>query len=143
LESLLVGRQALTYSRLQPYGTILLLVLLFPKIHVHLQPTVSGSGHLGAWILGASIVFALVASWFSFAADYSRYLPRQTSSGAVAGWVAAGAGLPAAGLGILGVLLFSINTSTGDLLTTIVHATSRPPWARPRRPVTQNASITS
>lgn len=29
LESLLVGRQALTYSRLQPYGTVLLLVLLY------------------------------------------------------------------------------------------------------------------
>ena len=32
LESLLVGRQALTYSRLQPYGTLLLLVLLYTGI---------------------------------------------------------------------------------------------------------------
>ncbi|MHB8733559.1 MAG: site-2 protease family protein [bacterium] len=32
LESLLVGRQALTYSRLQPYGTILLLVLLYSGV---------------------------------------------------------------------------------------------------------------
>ncbi|HKX17574.1 MAG TPA: site-2 protease family protein [bacterium] len=32
LESLLVGRQALTYSRLQPYGTLLLLVLLYSGV---------------------------------------------------------------------------------------------------------------
>ncbi|HLY22557.1 MAG TPA: site-2 protease family protein [bacterium] len=32
LESLLVGRQALTYSRLQPYGTLLLLVLLYTGV---------------------------------------------------------------------------------------------------------------
>jgi Zn-dependent protease len=32
LESLLVGRQALTYSRLQPYGTLLLLGLLYTGV---------------------------------------------------------------------------------------------------------------
>lgn len=32
LESLLAGRQALTYSRLQPYGTLLLLVLLYSGV---------------------------------------------------------------------------------------------------------------
>ncbi len=32
LESLLVGRQALTYARLQPYGTVLLLVLLYTGV---------------------------------------------------------------------------------------------------------------
>jgi Zn-dependent protease len=32
LEALLVGRQALTYHRLQPYGTLLLLVLLYTGI---------------------------------------------------------------------------------------------------------------
>lgn len=32
LESLLVGRQALTYARLQPYGTLVLLVLLYTGV---------------------------------------------------------------------------------------------------------------
>jgi Zn-dependent protease len=32
LESLLVGRQAVTYARLQPYGTLLLLVLLYTGV---------------------------------------------------------------------------------------------------------------
>jgi Zn-dependent protease len=37
LESLLVGRQALTYARLQPYGTLLLLVLLYTGIVGHVM----------------------------------------------------------------------------------------------------------
>ena len=32
LESLLVGRQAITYARLQPYGTLLLLLLLYTGV---------------------------------------------------------------------------------------------------------------
>jgi NCS1 family nucleobase:cation symporter-1 len=66
-----------------------------------------------------------VASWFSFAADYSRYLPRDASPGAVAGWVAAGTAIPTVALGMLGVLLLSIDTRT-DLLTTIVNHAPRP-----------------
>lgn len=105
---------------------LLLLVVLAPKIQWGLSTSLSGSAHLGAWLLGASVTFALVASWFSFAADYSRYLPSRTSASRITGWVAAGAALPMIGLGMLGVLFFSIDTKTGDLLTTIVKHTDRP-----------------
>lgn len=103
-----------------------LLVVLWPKIHWSLGPTVHGTAHLGAWILGASVTFALVASWFSFAGDYSRYVPARTSVRAVVGWVTAGAAIPASALGMLGVLFLSINARSGDLLGTIVHNTPLP-----------------
>ncbi|MBV9278474.1 MAG: cytosine permease [Chloroflexi bacterium] len=104
---------------------VVLFALLAPRIHWQLGATVHGSAHLGAWVLGASYIFALVASWFSFAADYSRYLPRDASPGAVAGWVTAGTAIPTVALGMLGVLLLSIDTRT-DLLTTIVNHAPRP-----------------
>ncbi len=105
---------------------IVLLIVLAPKIHWGLTSSLAGPTHLGAWLLGASVTFALVASWFSFAADYSRYLPSRTSTSAITAWVAGGAALPMIGLGMLGVLFFSIDTKTGDLLTTIVQQTDRP-----------------
>jgi NCS1 family nucleobase:cation symporter-1 len=105
---------------------VLLLIVLWPKIHWTLAPGVHGAAHLGAWILGASVTFALVASWFSFAADYSRYVPTQASTRSLAGWVTAGSALPMIGLGMLGVLFLSINPSSGDLLGTIVHNTPLP-----------------
>jgi Zn-dependent protease len=37
LEALLVGRQALTYQRFQPYGTLLLLVLLYTGVVGHVM----------------------------------------------------------------------------------------------------------
>lgn len=106
--------------------SVVLLVVLWPKIHWMLGPTVHGSAHLGAWILGASVTFALVASWFSFAADYSRYVPPGASAGSLAGWVAAGSAFPVIALGMLGVLFLSINASSGDLLGTIIHNTPLP-----------------
>jgi NCS1 family nucleobase:cation symporter-1 len=105
---------------------LVLLGVLAPKIHWGLSSSLSGSAHLGAWVLGASVTFALVASWFSFAADYARYLPARSPTPPVVGWVAAGSALPMIGLGMLGVLFFSIDTKTGDLLTTIVQNTARP-----------------
>src|SRR5204863_69317 len=63
---------------------------LLPKINWSLQPSLQGADHLAAWVLGTSVIFALVASWFSFASDYSRYLPRQLSDRGVARWIGAG-----------------------------------------------------
>lgn len=122
-----------TLTIFERYGAIIFLLfcavlfaLLAPKIHWSMGTSLHGSAHLGAWILGAGVTFALVASWFSFAADYSRYLPAGANSRAVVGWVWSGSALPTAGLAALGVLLFSINTKSGDLLTTIVGASPRP-----------------
>jgi NCS1 family nucleobase:cation symporter-1 len=103
---------------------ITLFIFLAPKINWALSSSVHGSAHLGAWILGVSVTFALVASWFSFAADYSRYLSPHTSSRVVTTSVAVGTGLTMIVLSMLGVLFLSISTKyiqSGDLLGAIVH----------------------
>lgn len=101
--------------------SVLLVIALFPRIHWTLGPSVHGAAHVGAWLLGASVTFALVASWLSFAADYSRYLPATTPSRTVTGWIALGVALPVIAFEMLGVLFLSINPHSGDLLGTIVH----------------------
>src|SRR2546430_11063693 len=66
-----------------------------PKINWSLQPSLQGADHLAPRVLGTSAIFALVASWVSFASDYSRYLPRQPSDRGVAGRIPRGAPGPA------------------------------------------------
>jgi nucleobase:cation symporter-1, NCS1 family len=105
----------------------LLLVALIPKIHWTLPPSVSGPDHLAAWILGTTVIFALVASWFSFASDYSRYLPRDTPVASVAGWIGLGTAGSMFLFGALGVLLASIQPSNaGNLLALISTQASTP-----------------
>ena len=116
-----------TIAVFEKYGAIvfvifcaILAVTLLPQVKWGLGPTVGGADHLAAWALGTSVIFALVASWFSFASDYSRYLPRQVGTGAVAAWIAAGTALSMFLFGALGVLLASIDPkSAGNLLAVI------------------------
>lgn len=116
-----------TLSVFERYGAIifvafaaLLFVVLLPKMHFHLGATVSGGAHVGAWILGASITFALIASWYGFASDYSRYLPSRAKTRGVTLYAGGGIALTTALLGILGVLLLSISTDrNADVLKVI------------------------
>ncbi len=105
---------------------ILLFVVLFPKIHWNLPTTVHGPTRFAAMVVGGGFIYALVASWIPFASDYSRYLPGNVSSRRIAWWAGLGIGLPTALLGILGVVLSTINPSNPDLLSVITAAT--PPW---------------
>ncbi len=104
----------------------LLFVVLLPKIHWNLPTTVSGTPRIAAMVVGGSLIYALIASWIPFGSDYSRYLPRTSSTRRVAWWSGLGIGLSTALLGILGVLLYTINPSNPDLLSVITAAT--PPW---------------
>lgn len=116
-----------TIAVFEKYGAIvfvifcaILAVTLLPQVKWGLGPTVGGADHVAAWVLGTSVIFALVASWFSFASDYSRYLPREADTGAVAAWIAAGTALSMFLFGALGVLLASIDPkSAGNLLALI------------------------
>jgi nucleobase:cation symporter-1, NCS1 family len=97
-----------------------LFVVLLPRIDWGLKATVSGPEHLAAWVLGTSVTFALVASWFSFASDYSRYLPPSVRPRTVAGWIGGGTASSMFVFGVLGVLLASIQpSSAGNLLALI------------------------
>jgi NCS1 family nucleobase:cation symporter-1 len=93
---------------------------LLPQVHWGLGPTVAGVDHVAAWVLGSSVIFALVASWFSFASDYSRYLPSRLPARAVAGWIAIGTALSMFLFGSLGVLLASIDPKGGGNLLALI-----------------------
>jgi NCS1 family nucleobase:cation symporter-1 len=113
-----------TIEAFERYGAIVfvafcavLVLALLPRVNWGLQATVVGPDHLAAWALGTSVIFALVASWFSFASDYSRYLPASTPVPAVAGWIAAGTASSMFLFGAVGVLLGSIQpNNAGNLL---------------------------
>src|SRR5437868_10756661 len=109
-----------TIAVFEKYGAIVFVIFcailglsLIPQVKWGLPATVSGADHVAAWVLGTSVVFALIASWFSFASDYSRYLPSRLSARSVVGWVAAGTALSMFLFGSLGVLLGSIDPRGG------------------------------
>jgi len=123
-----------TIQLFERYGAIVFVVFcavlftaLLPQVNWGLQASLSGPDHLAAWILGTSVVFALVASWFSFASDYSRYLPARVSTASVVLWIGAGTALSMALFGSTGVLLASIQPrNAGNLLSLITAAAPGP-----------------
>jgi NCS1 family nucleobase:cation symporter-1 len=52
--------------------------------------TVAGGDLAGAFVLEVTIAFSLAVSWASYAADFSRYLPADSSRGKVFGFTFAG-----------------------------------------------------
>jgi nucleobase:cation symporter-1, NCS1 family len=118
-----------TIAVFEKYGAIVfvtfcavLALTLLPKIQWSLPSTLSGADHLAGFVLGTSVIFALVASWFSFASDYSRYLPERLSVRSVAGWIAAGTATSMFAFGALGVLLASIDPRAGGDLLGLISA---------------------
>jgi NCS1 family nucleobase:cation symporter-1 len=118
-----------TIAVFEKYGAIVFVIFcavlalaLAPKVNWSLQPSVSGSDHLAAWVLGTSVIFALVASWFSFASDYSRYLPARLPVRSVAGWIGAGTAVSMFAFGALGVLLATIDPRAGGNLLALISA---------------------
>ena len=116
-----------TIAVFEKYGAIVFVVFcavlgltLLPKVNWALQPTVTGADHLAAWVLGTSVIFALVASWFSFASDYARYLPQGLPARSVAGWIGAGTATSMFMFGALGVLLASIDPEGGGNLLALI-----------------------
>jgi nucleobase:cation symporter-1, NCS1 family len=116
-----------TIAVFEKYGAIVFVIFcailglsLLPKVNWGLAPSIAGADHLAGFVLGTSVVFALVASWFSFASDYSRYLPEQVSTRSVAGWIGAGTALSMFLFGSLGVLLASIDPKAGGNLLALI-----------------------
>ncbi|CAM8635809.1 CodB Purine-cytosine permease and related proteins [Candidatus Planktophila dulcis] len=72
-------------------------------------PSGSAQGFIGAMIFGAT---GIGLGWVNAAADYSRYLPRSTSSKSVIGWTVFGASIVPITLVIYGAAL---SASTKDL----------------------------
>ena len=105
-----------TIKVLEKYGAIAFAVLslalflfLAPQFHWNLGATKAGDDYPGAFVLGFMTCFALVASWYPFASDYSRYLPASSSTRAVTFWPVVGVTLPMILLGLFGLLLPTID----------------------------------
>src|SRR5258708_2215724 len=88
-----------------------LFIFLAPQFPWRQGPVVSGTDYPGAFVLGFMTCFALVASWYPFASDYSRYLPRSSSTRSVTLWPVAGVVAPMLLLGLFGLLLPTIDAS--------------------------------
>jgi nucleobase:cation symporter-1, NCS1 family len=125
-----------TIKILETYGAVTFAVLsaglflaLVPQFHWTQQATVSGPDYLGAFVLGFMTCFALVASWYPFASDYSRYLPQSSPTRAVTLWPVVGVAAPMLLLGLFGLLLPTIDSklaaSQGVLAVISTHA---PAW---------------
>jgi len=106
-----------TIKVLETYGALIfavlaaaLFVFLAPQFHWSQGPTASGGDYPGAFVLGFMTCFALVASWYPFASDYSRYLPASSPTRSVTLWPLVGISLPMILLGLFGLLLPTIDT---------------------------------
>ena len=109
--------------RLQRYLTIATLVMTTFYIALTIShvdwPAVmaikdgSNQGLIGAIIFGAT---GIGLGWVNSAADYSRYLPRSTSSKAVVGWTVFGASIVPIILVIYGAALSASNKKLSDAI---------------------------
>src|SRR5258708_11468339 len=86
-----------------------LFAALAPQFHWGQAASVGGADYPGAFVLGFMTCFALVASWYPFASDYSRYLPASSPTRAVTFWPLVGVTLPMLVLGLFGLLLPTID----------------------------------
>jgi NCS1 family nucleobase:cation symporter-1 len=116
---------AITFAAL----SAVLFVFLVPQFHWSQPSTLSGADHPGALVLGFMTCFALVASWYPFASDYSRYLPATSSTRAVTLWPVLGVAVPMIGLGLFGLLLPTIDAQLAakDGLFAVI-STHAPVW---------------
>lgn len=102
-----------TIKGLEAFGAVafaLLSAVLFlslaPQMHWGQGPAATGGAWLGGFVQGFMVCFALVASWYPFASDYSRYLPEQSR---VTWWPVLGITLPMVLLGLFGLLLPTVD----------------------------------
>lgn len=66
-------------------------------------PTLAGPDLAGAFLLEVTIALSLAISWASYASDYSRYLPAQSSRTAVFGYTFAGLATAYVGVQAIGI----------------------------------------
>ena len=79
-------------------------------------PVVQGADRAGAFILAVTIAFSIAVSWASYAADFSRYLPANSSRARVFGYTFAGmasAYIFVEGIGVAAADVVSEHTAEG------------------------------
>jgi NCS1 family nucleobase:cation symporter-1 len=124
-----------TIKVLETYGAVVFAILsvalfglLAPQFAWTHGPSAAGADYPGAFVLGVMTCFALVASWYPFASDYSRYLPAASRGRSVTLWPVVGVALPMLLLGLFGLLLPTIDlklaAAQGPLAVISAHAPS-------------------
>jgi NCS1 family nucleobase:cation symporter-1 len=96
------------------FATVLYIALTLGKVDweaVSKIPAGNAQGFIGALIFG---ITGIGLGWVNSAADYSRYLPRKTSSAAVVGWTVLGASIVPIVLVIYGALLAGSDPKLGE-----------------------------
>ncbi len=125
-----------TIKVLETYGAVIFAILsavlflfLAPQFHWGQGPTVAGADYFGAFVLGFMTCFALVASWYPFASDYSRYLPARSRTGSVTLWPVVGVTIPMILLGLFGLLLPTIDSklASDQGVLAVIHSHA-PTW---------------
>jgi nucleobase:cation symporter-1, NCS1 family len=85
-------------------GFVVITIVVCTKANqIHVTQSVHGSTAVGAFLLMTAICLGYNSGWTPYAADYCRYLPRDTSPPRLFGWVYAGLGLSTIWLYILGL----------------------------------------
>lgn len=84
---------------------VALALFTFPHWNLGLESRLAVGPHLAALALGFTLTFALVVSWVTYAADYSRYLPAAAGSGRVAMAGGGGTVVSLIGCGLLGAAI--------------------------------------
>ena len=100
--------------------------VLAPRFHPGLASTLPPMPHLAAGLLGFTATFALLVSWATYAADYSRYLPSRSPAMSVGLWSGGGSVVTLVLCGVLGVLIQSMEPKNLDLAGLIVR--NLPAW---------------
>jgi nucleobase:cation symporter-1, NCS1 family len=95
--------------------------VLAPRFNPGLTSTLAAGPHVAAALLGFTATFALIVSWATYAADYSRYLPRNSDAVAVSLWSGGGSAVTLVICGVLGALVQSIDPKNQDIAGLIVH----------------------
>jgi nucleobase:cation symporter-1, NCS1 family len=102
-----------------------LALFTFHRWDLLLQSRLGLGPHLAAMALGFTLTFALIVSWVTYAADYSRYLPAESSAARVA--LASGGG-SAVSLVLCGLLGAAIQTIDPTRLLPNLIVASVPVW---------------
>jgi NCS1 family nucleobase:cation symporter-1 len=112
-----------TIMSLQKYLTIALVIVTAVYVvltwdHIHLStaralPHGTLSATVGAGIL---VMTGFGVGWVNTAADYSRYLPRNVSTGGVVWWPTVGGSLPVVVLVAFGILLAGSSSGLSDAI---------------------------
>ncbi|MGN6722082.1 MAG: purine-cytosine permease family protein [Marmoricola sp.] len=111
----------LSVASIVVFGILTILVLAHSGIsHPTTQNLHQGGFQLGLFLTGVAITFVYAAGYAPYIADYSRYLPEETSTKATAWWTYAGIVISGIWLFVLGAYLTAVTAFGADTLGSVI-----------------------